>query len=77
MLECALDAVRQDLRRATEDGRIAIDRGIASAQADIVRAELAAKIVAFEHRISAKNLIEMWNKQGREIFKRAGLVKPT
>ena len=35
--------VREDLRRATEDGRVAIHRGVAGAEADVVRTEFAAE----------------------------------
>ena len=35
--------VGQDFRRATEDRRVAIDRGVAGAEPDIVRPELAAE----------------------------------
>ena len=35
--------VSQDLGGAAKDGRVAIDRGVAGAQAHVVRAELAAK----------------------------------
>lgn len=35
--------VGQDLRRAAQDGRIVIDRGVPSAQADIVGAEFPAE----------------------------------
>ena len=35
--------VAQDFGRATQNGRVSIDRGIARAQPDIFRAELAAK----------------------------------
>ena len=35
--------VGEDLRGAAEDRRVAVDRGVAGAQADVVRAELAAQ----------------------------------
>ena len=35
--------VGEDLGGAAEDGRVAVDRGVAGAQADVVRAELAAQ----------------------------------
>ena len=35
--------VGQDFRRATEDGGVAVDGGVAGAEADVVRAELAAE----------------------------------
>ena len=35
--------VCQDFRRAAEDGRIAVHRGVAGAQADIIRAEITAE----------------------------------
>ncbi len=34
--------VRENFGRAAENGRVAIDRRVASAQPDVVRAELAA-----------------------------------
>ena len=39
--------VRQNFRRATKDRRIAVHRGIAGAEPDIVRAELPAQRHAF------------------------------
>ncbi len=35
--------VRENFRRAAKDGRVAIHRGVAGAQADVVRPELAAQ----------------------------------
>ena len=35
--------VGQDFGGAAEDGRVAVDRGVAGAEADVVRAELAAE----------------------------------
>ena len=51
-LACAPFAQRdvgENFRRAAEDRRVAIDRGVAGAEADVVRAELAAQRHAISH----------------------------